>query len=35
MILPTTTTVSKTVYVWCIYNSTDTKRDVVAVSQEA
>lgn len=33
--LPTTTTVSKTVYVWCIYNSGSSKRDVVAVSQEA
>lgn len=33
--LPTTTVISKTVYVGCIYNLTDTKWDAVAVSQEA
>lgn len=33
--IPTTTTISKTVYVGAIYNSTDTKWDVVAVAQEA
>lgn len=33
--LPTATTISKTLYVGCIYNSTDTKRDVVAVAEEA
>lgn len=33
--LPTTTVLSKYTYVGCIYNSTDTKWDVVAVSQEA
>jgi len=33
--LPTTTTANKTVYIGCIYNSTDTKWDVVAVKQEA
>lgn len=33
--LPTSTTISKTIYVGCIYNSTDTKWDVVAVNIEA
>lgn len=33
--LPTATTASKKIYVGCIYNSTDTKWDVVAVKEEA
>ena len=33
--LPTTTVISKTVYVGCIYNSADSRWDAVAVSQEA
>ena len=33
--LPTTTTISKTVYVGCVYNSTDSRWDVVAIAQEA
>jgi hypothetical protein len=33
--LPTTTVINKTTYVVCIYNSTDTKWDVVAVNTEA
>lgn len=33
--LPTTTTINKTTYVGCIYNSTDTKWDVVVVNTEA
>ena len=33
--LPSTTVISKTVYLWFIYNLTDTKWDCVAVSQEA
>ena len=33
--LPTATTVSKTTYLGCIYNSTDTKWDVVGVNTEA
>ena len=33
--LPTTTVVSKIVYVGCIYNSTDSRWDAVAVAQEA
>lgn len=33
--LPTTTVANKTLYVGVIYNATDTKWDVVAVSQEA
>jgi hypothetical protein len=33
--LPTTTTVSKMVYVGCIYNSTNTRWDVVAVTTQA
>jgi hypothetical protein len=32
--LPTTTVISKTVYVGCIYNSTDSFWDVVAVAQQ-
>lgn len=32
--LPTTTVISKTLYLGFIYNSTDTKWDLVAVSQE-
>lgn len=32
--LPTTTVISKTLYLGAIYNSTDTKWDVVAISQE-
>jgi hypothetical protein len=32
--LPTTTVISKTMYIGCIYNSTDTKWDVVAVVEE-
>lgn len=33
--LPTTTVISKTVYLACIWNSDDTKLDVIAVGQEA
>lgn len=33
--LPTATTISKTVYIGCIYNLTDTKWDAVAVALEA
>lgn len=33
--LPTTTVISKTVYLGCIWNNTDTKLDVVAVAQQA
>ena len=33
--LPTPTTAGKTIYVACIYNSLDTKWDVVAVAEEA
>lgn len=33
--LPTTTVISKTMYIGCIYNSADTKWDVLAVGQEA
>jgi hypothetical protein len=33
--LPTTTVISKTVYIGCIYNLTDTKWDAVAVAQQA
>lgn len=33
--LPTTTVISKTVYVGCIYNSADSRWDAVAVAQEA
>ena len=33
--LPTTTVINKIVYLGLIYNSTDTKWDVIGVSQEA
>jgi len=33
--LPTTTVISKTIYVGLIYNTTDTKWDVIAVAEEA
>lgn len=33
--LPTTTTANKLLYVGCIYNTTDSKWDVVAVNEEA
>jgi hypothetical protein len=33
--LPTTTTASKLLYVGCLYNSTDSKWDVIAVKEEA
>jgi phenylalanyl-tRNA synthetase beta subunit len=33
--LPTTTVANKLMYIGCIYNSTDTKWDVVSVAQEA
>jgi hypothetical protein len=33
--LPTTTVISKTVYIGCIYNSGDARWDAVAVAQEA
>lgn len=33
--LPTTTTASKLLYVGCIYNTTDSKWDVIAVKEEA
>jgi hypothetical protein len=33
--LPTTTVISKTLYLGCIWNSTDTKFDVVGLNQEA
>ena len=33
--LPTTTVISKTLYIGCKYNSADTKWDVIAVAQEA
>jgi hypothetical protein len=33
--LPTTTIINKTVYVGCIYNTADSRWDVVAVAQEA
>jgi len=33
--LPTTTTVNKMVYVGCVYNSTNTRWDVVAVTTQA
>jgi hypothetical protein len=35
VLLPSTTVLSKTHYVGCVYNSTDTKWDVLAVGQEA
>jgi hypothetical protein len=34
-VIPTTTVISKTLYVGCIYNAADTKWDVIAVNQEA
>ena len=34
IVLPTTTVISKTLYVGCVYNSTDSKWDVLAVAQE-
>lgn len=34
VVLPTTTTANKTMYIGCIYNSADSKWDVVAVSEE-
>ena len=33
--LPTATTASKTIYLGCIYNSADSKWDVIAVAEEA
>lgn len=33
--LPTTTVISKTLYLGCVWNVADTKLDVVAVAQEA
>lgn len=33
--LPTTTVISKTLYVGCIYNTADSRWDVIAVAQEA
>ena len=33
--LPTTTTVSKKLYIGCIYNDSDTKWDVIAIKEEA
>jgi len=33
--LPTTTVISKTLYLGCIWNATDTKFDVVGLNQEA
>lgn len=33
--LPTTTTISKTLYIGCIYNSTDSKWDVLGINLEA
>jgi hypothetical protein len=33
--LPTTTVISKTMYIACIYNSTDTKWDVIGVREQA
>jgi hypothetical protein len=33
--LPTATTISKTTYMWFVYNSTDTKWDCIAVATEA
>jgi len=35
VILPTTTVISKTLYIGCIYNSTDTKWDIVSINMEA
>lgn len=33
--LPTTTVISKTLYLGCIWNATDTKFDIVGLNQEA
>lgn len=33
--LPTATTISKTLYLWCVYNTADSKWDVIALAQEA
>ena len=33
--LPTTTVISKTLYIACIYNAADTKWDAIATAQEA
>jgi hypothetical protein len=33
--LPTTTVISKTLYVGCVYNSADARWDVIATAQEA
>lgn len=33
--LPTTTVISKTLYIGCIYNAADSKWDVIATAQEA
>lgn len=33
--LPTTTTANKTMYVGCVYNTTDSKWDIVSVNEEA
>jgi hypothetical protein len=33
--LPTTTVISKTLYLGCIWNDTDTKFDVIGISQQA
>jgi hypothetical protein len=33
--LPTTTVISKTLYIACVYNAADSKHDIVAVAQEA
>jgi hypothetical protein len=33
--LPSTTVLSKTLYLWFIYNATDTKWDLIASAQEA
>lgn len=35
VLLPTTTVINKTLYVGCIYNTADSRWDVLAVSQEA
>jgi hypothetical protein len=33
--LKTTTTASKTLYIGCVYNSADSKWDIIAVNEEA
>jgi hypothetical protein len=35
VVLPTTTTISKTLYVGCIYNANNTRWDVIAVTTQA